>query len=148
MRSYSSGVSPCCATTSPVKDRVSGLNRTSQVSRAQGFAPQALRRARRKAQQATFNAFCAEPRAGCLENAVDTDSKITRPSMPPSSGSHARSGWGIMPTTLRDSLHTEAIALIDPLGFHELVEESFLDGARDDPELVEGSSAMRPAGSA
>src|SRR5947208_6925247 len=50
--------------------------------------------------------------------AVTTDSKMRRPSTPPSSGSHARSGCGIMPTTFRDSLQTDAIALAEPLGFH------------------------------
>src|SRR5262249_34762761 len=46
------------------------------------------------------------------------DSKIMRPSTPPSSGSHARSGCGIIPTTLRRSLQMAAIAFTDPLGFH------------------------------
>ena len=44
-------------------------------------------------------------------------SKIARPSLDPSSGSAARSGWGIRPTTLRSALHTPATARALPLGF-------------------------------
>jgi hypothetical protein len=46
------------------------------------------------------------------------DSKISRPSTPPTSGSHARSGCGIMPTTFLASLQMPAIALTEPFGFH------------------------------
>src|SRR5262245_65941606 len=46
------------------------------------------------------------------------DSKIMRPSTPPTSGSQARSGCGIMPTTLRRSLQMLAIACTEPFGFH------------------------------
>src|SRR5262249_53217631 len=49
--------------------------------------------------------------------APTTDSKIMRPSTPPTSGSHARSGCGIIPTTLRCSLQIAAIAFTDPFGF-------------------------------
>ena len=45
------------------------------------------------------------------------DSRMPRPSVLPSSASHARSGCGIMPTTLRVSLQTPAIAFTDPFGF-------------------------------
>src|SRR5216117_4026434 len=50
--------------------------------------------------------------------ALTIDSKIMRPSSPPSSASQARSGCGIMPTTLRDRLQIPAIACTDPFGFH------------------------------
>ena len=56
-----------------------------------------------------------------------TDSKITRPSALPSSGSHARSGCGIMPTTLRASLQMPAIAFTDPFGFAVVVDASRRD---------------------
>src|SRR5262249_62371361 len=49
--------------------------------------------------------------------ALTMDSKIARPSTPPSSGSQARSGCGIMPTTFRASLQMPAIACTDPFGF-------------------------------
>ena len=45
-----------------------------------------------------------------------TDSKITRPSAPPSIDSHARSGCGIIPTTFRASLQMPAMAAADPFG--------------------------------
>src|SRR5437868_316691 len=43
--------------------------------------------------------------------------KILSPSSPPSIGSTACSGCGIRPNTLKRSLHTPAIACIEPLGF-------------------------------
>src|SRR5262249_39072478 len=43
--------------------------------------------------------------------------KTTRPSVECMSGSVARSGWGIMPITLRCSLSTPAIARIEPFAF-------------------------------
>ena len=45
-----------------------------------------------------------------------SDSQIARPSSPPSAGSEARSGWGIMPTTLRRALQIPAMSSTDPLG--------------------------------
>src|SRR5262249_21677884 len=44
------------------------------------------------------------------------DSRITSPSVLPSGDSHARSGCGISPTTLRASLQRPAMPLIDPFG--------------------------------
>src|SRR5262249_10290253 len=58
---------------------------------------------------------CTGARETCPARSID--SKITGRPPPPSSGSQARSGCGIMPTTLRPSLQIEAIALIDPFGF-------------------------------
>src|SRR3989338_5491505 len=46
-----------------------------------------------------------------------TDSKMSNPSALPSGDSHARSGCGISPTTLRVSLQMPAIADTDPFGF-------------------------------
>ena len=43
-------------------------------------------------------------------------SSSTRPSAEPSSGSEARSGCGISPTTLRPTLHTPAMSSTEPLG--------------------------------
>src|SRR5205823_12426682 len=45
------------------------------------------------------------------------DSRITRPSALPRDDSHARSGCGMRPTTFRVSLHSPAIAAIEPFGF-------------------------------
>ena len=45
-----------------------------------------------------------------------TDSNSTRPSALPSAVSHARSGCGINPTTLRASLQMPAMLLSDPFG--------------------------------
>src|SRR5208282_5949033 len=53
--------------------------------------------------------------------APTNDSKILKPSVPPSSGSAARSGWGIMPRTLRPGLQIPAIFSSDPLGFASVV---------------------------
>jgi len=50
-------------------------------------------------------------------NALTMDSRMTRPSVPPSADSHARSGCGIIPTTLRRSLQIPAIACSEPFGF-------------------------------
>src|SRR3954464_7814821 len=50
-------------------------------------------------------------------NAFTMDSRMTSPSVPPSAASQARSGCGIMPTTLRRSLQMPAIACADPFGF-------------------------------
>src|SRR6266487_1903369 len=44
-------------------------------------------------------------------------SKMSRPSALPSSGSQARSGWGINPATFRRSLQMPAMFSSDPLGF-------------------------------
>ena len=49
--------------------------------------------------------------------APTSDWKILKPSVPPSSGSAARSGCGIMPSTLRPSLQIPAIFSREPLGF-------------------------------
>src|SRR5207302_11206427 len=49
--------------------------------------------------------------------APTNDSMILNPSVPPSSGSAARSGWGIIPSTLRPALQMPAIFSSDPLGF-------------------------------
>src|SRR6185295_6093163 len=57
-------------------------------------------------------------RLSAERNAQTMESKITQPSTPPSSASQARSGCGIMPTTLRAPLQSAAIALTDPFGFH------------------------------
>ena len=51
-----------------------------------------------------------------LESALTTDSNRTRPSALPSAGSHARSGCGIRPTTLRCSLQMPAMLFSAPLG--------------------------------
>src|SRR5262252_9371422 len=48
--------------------------------------------------------------------APTSDWKILNPSVPPSSGSAERSGWGIMPRTLRPGLQMPAILSRDPLG--------------------------------
>src|SRR5262245_45312855 len=48
--------------------------------------------------------------AHAVANAFTIDSRITRPSTQPNAGSAARSGCGIMPTTLRRKLQTPAIA--------------------------------------
>ena len=57
-------------------------------------------------------------RSSCgVSNAFTMDSRMTRPSTPPSAGSQARSGCGIMPTTLRRSLQMPAMAFTEPFGF-------------------------------
>ena len=48
--------------------------------------------------------------------ALITDSNSTRPSSLPSAASHARSGCGIRPTTLRASLQMPAMLLTEPFG--------------------------------
>src|SRR5580693_1644182 len=48
--------------------------------------------------------------------ACSMDWKTTRPSEDPISGSVARSGWGIMPITLRSRFRTPAILRSEPLG--------------------------------
>ena len=45
------------------------------------------------------------------------DSKILKPSVPPSSCSLARSGCGIMPSTLRPGLQIPAMLFSEPFGF-------------------------------
>src|SRR3954470_19858002 len=50
--------------------------------------------------------------------AASIDLKTPSPCGGPMSGSKARSGWGIMPSTLPLSLMMPAIARMDPLGFH------------------------------
>src|SRR5581483_6648624 len=52
-----------------------------------------------------------------VANAFTIDSRMTSPSTLPSRGSQARSGCGIMPTTLRRSLQMPAFAWTDPFGF-------------------------------
>src|SRR5688572_12108150 len=54
--------------------------------------------------------------APCV-TALRTDSNMTRPSALPTASSHARSGCGIRPTTLRFSLHNPAMLFTEPLGF-------------------------------
>src|SRR5580658_1862832 len=51
------------------------------------------------------------------ERAPTIDSKIFTPSVHPSSASAARSGCGIMPTTLRPGLQMPATLSSDPFGF-------------------------------
>src|SRR5204862_7544067 len=50
-----------------------------------------------------------------------TDSNNTRPSALPRTGSHARSGCGISPTTLRPGLQMPAMLLTLPFGFRASV---------------------------
>ena len=49
-------------------------------------------------------------------NHCTADCSITRPSAPSIASSHARSGCGIRPTTLRASLQRPATFATDPLG--------------------------------
>ena len=59
---------------------------------------------------------------GMSETAVAaTDRNSFRPSVPPSSGSAHRSGWGIMPNTLPRALTMPAMLCIEPLGLALLV---------------------------
>ena len=51
--------------------------------------------------------------------AIDWNS--SSPSADPSSASLERSGWGIMPSTLRPSLSTPAMFSSEPLGFASAV---------------------------
>src|SRR6266516_4132169 len=44
------------------------------------------------------------------------DWKTRAPSGPPNSGSLRRSGWGMMPTTLRATLQIPAMSFVEPLG--------------------------------
>ena len=48
--------------------------------------------------------------------AARSESQIARPSSPPRAASEARSGWGIMPTTLRPALQMPAMSSTAPLG--------------------------------
>src|SRR5262245_11840051 len=64
------------------------------------------------------HAGCWTKPSGKRSPATINEVKITRPSRPPRSASQARSGCGIMPTTLRVSLQSPAIAPTDPFGFH------------------------------
>ncbi|HEY0592810.1 MAG TPA: hypothetical protein VGF40_13650, partial [Thermoanaerobaculia bacterium] len=45
------------------------------------------------------------------------DWNTLRPVAPPTSVSQARSGWGIMPRTLRPRLTMPAMFAVEPLGF-------------------------------
>ena len=56
-----------------------------------------------------------------LAMAPTRDSKIFTPSSPPSSGSAARSGWGIMPRTFLPGLQIPAMFSSEPLGFESFV---------------------------
>ena len=47
----------------------------------------------------------------------ERDSNILKPSVQPKAGSLARSGCGIIPSTLRPGLQIPAILSSDPLGF-------------------------------
>ncbi len=57
-------------------------------------------------------AYCAAP---SKQRRPKAPSNIRRPSLPPWSGSTARSGWGIRPSTLPASLTIPAISRADPL---------------------------------
>ena len=63
--------------------------------------------------------------------------KIFAPSVMPSSGSLARSGWGIIPSTLRPSLQMPAMFSSDPLGLASAVTSPLgVRIAKDDAVLV------------
>ena len=55
--------------------------------------------------------------AGWLPAAASREPRRRRPSSEPRSGSHARSGWGMRPTTLRPAEHTPAMSSTEPFGF-------------------------------
>ena len=57
-----------------------------------------------------------QDRALRAPSCVTTESNRTRPSALPSAGSHARSGCGIRPTTLRRSLQMPAMLCSEPFG--------------------------------
>ena len=61
--------------------------------------------------------------------------KTARPSVEPISGSVARSGWGIMPMTLRSRLRMPAISRSGAVGVVEVAEDDAVLGF----ELVEGA---------
>src|SRR5258707_5383214 len=54
-----------------------------------------------------------------------SERKISRPSLEPSISSQARSGWGIMPRTLRSRLQMPAIFEREPLGLAASVSSPF-----------------------
>ena len=79
----------------------------------------------------------AVPTAPAEESARTTDSNSTSPSPLPSIGSQARSGCGIMPTTLRRSLQMPAMFRAAPFGFARLrrLAGRGVDVAEDHPAI-------------